>query len=96
MNIIFKLLMLFIVLAVFSGCWSFEKPDPRYDDANRVANGTFICKWEAQIYASHMRRKGYTVYLNKNNWFNNGGYFWNVYVEKSNKEETGKEQENAD
>lgn len=74
--------IVFCTMLFCTGCWSFEKIDPKYDDY--ISHGTFISKWEAQIYAGHMRRKGYTVYLNKNNWFNNGGYFWDVYVKKSN------------
>ncbi len=74
------IIMLFSGL-LLTGCWS------GYNSHINPMDKTFVSKLEAKIYAHAMSEKGYDAQIYENNWFNNGGYFWNVHVENKKKVE---------
>ena len=70
------IVLLFLILSItVTGCWSIQESSQYV-----VRDSTFMYKWEAEIYASKMKKAGKEAYVYENNWFNNGGYGWNVHV----------------
>ena len=68
-------LLILLISITVTGCYSINESSQYV-----IHDSTFMFKWEAEVYANHMRKNGHESYVYENNWFENGGYGWNVHV----------------
>jgi hypothetical protein len=71
-------LLLLTLSITTTGCYSIQESSQYV-----VRDSTFMYKWEAEIYASHLRKECKNAEVCANNWFNHGGYPWKVYIIKN-------------